>query len=267
VLSAVEFDVVWEALGLGPTPVVLNLASPGRTHTERRHIVAATWADLRPRGLAGPRGPEPGLVRLLRLLAAPGFRMEVRAWGAAPARALVAGRPGDGVCARRDGETVVLDSRASLPGAVVGVLTPAVAGPGRAANVPTAALGAAVTSPSGAGLRADLRERGVPPDEAGLVARMLRGIHTRTEVSTVAVDRWGLRSRSADVLGVLDGPRGRYLVTRDGAWTTVAPVDTRRLRHRVAELLDAAGPPGDQSRSPWRMSCRPDSVIEPDRDG
>ena len=44
VLSAVEFDVVWEALGLGPTPVVLQLAVP-RPHTRgtaahrRRRVV------------------------------------------------------------------------------------------------------------------------------------------------------------------------------------------------------------------------------------
>jgi hypothetical protein len=52
----------------------------------------------------------------------------------------------------------------------------------------------------------------------------------------------------------------------------VAPVDDRRLRHRVAALLDTAPPDvvgrtGYQSRSPWRISCRPDSVIEPESDG
>ena len=35
VLTAVEFDVLWEWLGLGATPVVLRLDSPGRTHGER----------------------------------------------------------------------------------------------------------------------------------------------------------------------------------------------------------------------------------------
>jgi hypothetical protein len=51
------------------------------------------------------------------------------------------------------------------------------------------------------------------------------------------------------VLDVLDGPRGRYLVTRspDG-WTTVAPTDARRLRHRIAELLAGARP---SPRSGW----------------
>jgi EspG family len=47
------------------------------------------------------------------------------------------------------------------------------------------------------------------------------------------------------VLGVLDGPRGRYLLTRstgeDGVeWATIAPADDRQLRHRMADLLATA---------------------------
>lgn len=66
VLTAVEFDVLWERLGLGPTPVVLRLESPGRTLTERREVLAAGWQALRDRGLAGPSGPHPELTRLDR---------------------------------------------------------------------------------------------------------------------------------------------------------------------------------------------------------
>ena len=95
---------------------------------------------------------------------------------------------------------------------------------------------------------------------------MLHGVDGRAQVGVLAADPWGALRRSPDVLEILDGPRGRYLVTRSAdGWTTVAPTDARRLRHRVAELL--AGATGGQSRSPWRMSCRPDSVIEPDSDG
>jgi hypothetical protein len=263
VLSAVEFDVVWERLGLGPTPVVLQLASPGRTHAERRRLVADTWAALRVRGLVGPRGPEPALDGLLRLLAGPAERVELRAWGCLRTRAVAAGRDDAGVLARRCGDAVTVEPCASPPSAVVGLLPPAPPGPGRAAAVPTAALTAARARPSGAGLRADLLDRGAAPDEAGPMAWMLHGLHARAQLGALAPDGWGALRRSPGVLEVLDGPRGRYLVTRtaDG-WTTVAPTDGRRLRHRVAELLETA-----QSRSPWRMSCRPDSVIEPDSDG
>lgn len=264
VLSAIEFDVVWEGLGLGSTPVALRLPSPGRTHTERQHIVADAWARLRGRGLAGPAGPESGLERQMRLLATPAVRIELRAWGPVTVRAVVAGRAEEGVLARRRGDAVLLQTCMSLPAAVVDVLPPARAGPGRAANVPTAALTAALGSPSGAGLRADLVERGVPPTEAGPVARMLHGVVGRAELGVATADRWGVPHRSPQVLGVVDTWGGRYLIVRSGGWTTVAPVDARRLRHRVAELLAGTDP---QSRSPWRISWRPDSVIEPDSDG
>jgi hypothetical protein len=266
VLSTVEFDVIWERLGLGPTPVVLQLPSPGRTHTERRRIVADAWAALRDRGLAGAAGPEPALDRLLRLLARPSERLELRAWGYSPIRAVAAGHDDEGVLARRQGEGVVIEHCTSLPGAIVALLPTAPPGPGRAASVPTATLTAALDRPSGAGLRADLLDRGVSPDEAGVVTRMLHGIGARAQLGALAADRWGALRRSAEVLDVLDGPRGRYLVTRgDDGWTTVGPTDDRRLRHRVAELLATAR--HSQSRSPWRISCRPDSVIEPDSDG
>ncbi len=269
VLSAVELDVVWDGLGLGPTPAVLRLDSPGRTHSERRRVVADAWARLRARGLADPRGPEPELDRLLRLLAAPTERVELRAWGRTTVRAVAAAHDGTGALARRRGDAVVLQPCASLPAAVVDLLPAAPPGPGRAARVPTAALTAAHDRPSSGGLRADLIARGGTPDEAGPFAQMLRGVDGRAQFGVLAPDRWGVLRRSADVvdvLDVLDGPRGRYLVTRgvDG-WTTVAPTDGRRLRHRVAELLAVCS--GGQSRSSWRMSCRPDSVIEPDSDG
>jgi len=263
VLTAVEFDVVWEALGLGPTPVVLQLASPGRTHTERRHIVAGAWKALQARGPMWRSDVE----RLLRLLARPSACVELRAWGRAGVRAVAVARPdGTGVLARRRDGGVALEPCTSLPAAVVGLLPAATAGPGRAAVVPTAALEAAGARPSGAGLRTDLIDHGAAPDEAGPVARMLYGVDGRAQVRVLSVDAGGVLRRSPGVLEILDGPRGRYLLSRgaDG-WTTVAPTDARRLRHRVADLLAAAM--GCQSRSPCRMSWRPDSVIEPEMDG
>jgi hypothetical protein len=271
VLSAVEFDVVWDGLGLGPTPVVLSLASPGRSHTERRRIEAGGWTALRERGLAGPGGLESELERLLRLLAVSPVRLELRAWWPAMIRAVAAGDEETVVLARRADDAVVLEPCTSLAD-VAGVLPPGTAGPGRAANVPTAELDGALRRPSGAGLRADLVERGVTPAEAGLASRMLDGVDRRGQIDAVVADRWAAPQRWGEGIGVLEGPRGRYLTTRshadDGtAWTTIAPTDDRRLRQRVADLVDDARAGQPQSRSPWRISCRPDSVIEPDSDG
>src|SRR3981189_2829157 len=78
VLTAVEFDVLWEWLGLGATPVVLRLDSPGRTHSERRGNVASGWQGLRQRGLADLSGPDPEVVRLMHLLAVPTHQVELR---------------------------------------------------------------------------------------------------------------------------------------------------------------------------------------------
>ena len=244
VLTAVEFDVLWERLELGPTPVVLRLESPGRTHAERREVQACGWRALRERGLAGPSGPDPELTRLLHLLARPAEQLELRGWWGRSVRAVAAGRPGAGVLALRQDDTVTLGPCASLPSGLLGELPGARPGPGRATTVPTAVLVAATGAPD-VGLRASLIARDVPATEAGLLTRMLAGTGRRAQIVAMAGDRWGVLRRSGGVLGVLDAPRGRYLLTRtigeDGAeWTTVAPTDDRSLRHRVAELLAGA---------------------------
>ena len=118
-LSAVEFDVVWRGAGLGAPPAVLRLASPGRTHTARRHIEAKAWAALGDRGPAWSAGADPDVERLLHLLAEPAIQVEVRAWGTATVRAALAGGTDDAVLAQRSGDAVVLTPCPSLAGAAV----------------------------------------------------------------------------------------------------------------------------------------------------
>lgn len=241
-LGTAEFDVVWEHLGLGATPVVLRLPSPGRTHAERREIEAVCWSSLRGRGLAGPDHLDAGLADLLRALAAPAQRLELRSWLGRGVRALAAGHDGTGVLAVRHDDAVVLRTCESLTVALLSVLPPAPAGPGRAASAPTALLRAAAEESRRTGLRAALVTRGIAPTESGLLATMLRATGGQAQIVASAPDRWGTLRRHPDVLTLIDGPRGRYLLTRssadDGAeWTTVAPADARRVHHRVAELL------------------------------
>jgi hypothetical protein len=87
----------------------------------------------------------------------------------------------------------------------------------------------------------------VPLTEARVLDRMLSSVERRAQVVALveSTPGGGLR-RHGGVVGVLDGPAGRYLVTRSTApdgtdWITVAPCDPRRLRHRVAGLLPLTG--------------------------
>jgi hypothetical protein len=256
VLTLAEFDVVWRTLGLGAPPVVLQIPSPGRTHTARRRVEAQAWTALRDRGLAEAAGPTPGLDLLVRLLAAPLLRVDLRAWGTPTVRAAVAANRDYGVLAQRHDEAVVLQECLSISGAVIGLLAHGRPGPGRAATVPSAELEAALHHPSGAGLRADLVDRGIDREEAGLIAHMLHGIDRRAQIAVLVPDRWAVLHRSEVLVEVLDAPRGRYLLKRsrgaDGAmWTSIAPVDDRRLRQRLAELVE----PGDDPLSPGRRAA------------
>ncbi|WP_433556749.1 ESX secretion-associated protein EspG [Pseudonocardia xinjiangensis] len=242
VLTAVEFDVLWERLRLGPTPVVLRLESPGRTRAGRRELQAAGWQALRRRGLAGPSGPDPGLTRLLHLLARPAEQLELRGRWQHRVRAVAAGGPDACVLAVRQDATVTLGAHGSLPVALLRALPHVPPGPGRAATVPSAVLS---TAAPGLGLRTALLAGKVAPADAGLLARMVTGIDAGAQIVALSADRWGVLRRAGGVLAILDGPRGRYLMTRsageDGVeWTTVAPTDPRRLGHRVSELLTAA---------------------------
>ncbi len=205
-------------------------------------MLRSGWQALRDRGLAGPSGPDPEVARLLRLLSRPARQLELRGTWSRPVRAVAAGGPGSGVLAVRQDATVVLESCGWLPAAVLGVLPVAGPGPGRAATVASNVLTAALGDP-GPGLRAALLARDVPGPDAGLLARMLTTGPGRAQIVALVTDTTGVARRAGGVLGVLDGPGGRYLHTRttgaDGVeWSTVAPVDGRGLRHRTAALIE-----------------------------
>jgi hypothetical protein len=241
VLTVVEFDVLWERLGLGPSPAVLQLASPGRTASERRDVLRAGWQGLRERGLAGPSGPDPEAARLLGLLARPSQQLELRGSWSRPVRAVAAMDAGAGVLAVRQDATITLAACSSLPSALHDVLPAAPPGPGRAASVPSAALAAALAEHR-TGLRAALIAQGVPGPDAGLLQRMLAPGPGHAQVVAVTADAAGMARRAGGILGILDGPGGRYLMTRllgaDAVeWSTLAPADARSVRHRMGVMI------------------------------
>lgn len=246
VLTAVEFDVLWEWLGLGATPVVLRLSSPGRTHEERRRIVAAGWDGLRKRGLADLDGADPEIVRAMHLLAAPTEQVELRMRLGRELRVLAAGRGGAAALAVRQDETVTLGGSTDPVAAALGALPPEPAGPGGSVTLPSSDLESATGRAAGPhGVAEALVARGVPACDAALLDGVLRAGTRRGQLSVLAADPWGVLHRHRKVLGLVDTMRGRYLMHREPSadgieWTTLAPVDLVRLRHRVRLLLDEA---------------------------
>lgn len=243
VVSSVEFDVVWEWLGLGAAPVVLRLDSPGRTHTERRQIVDAGWQGLRQRGLANLTGPEPELVRLMHLLAAPTSQIELRMRLDRELRAIAAGRPGTAALAVRRDDTVTLSALTQPVLGVVNTMPTIGTGAGHSVTLPSADLDAASNAAAGGEPIAEtLHQHGLDRADAELVSSILGGVTGRGQLSALSADNWGVLHRSPRVIGVLDTRYGRYLTQRDVAadgseWTTLAPVDAVRLRYRIEELL------------------------------
>lgn len=238
VLTDVEFDVLCTRLGFGPGPVALRLPSPGRTAIERRDVERAGWQGLRDRGLVSAAGPDPETVRLMRLLARPSRRYEMRASWTRSVRAVAAGGPDAGVLAVRQDATITLQPCGSLSSALLGVLPAAGPGPGPACSVPSAALAAVLSGP-GACRPATLAARGVSAADAGLLSRMLARVPGRAQIVALVADGNGV-TRRGGVLAVLDGPDGRYLLTRTTGvdaveWSTVTPVDHGRLRHLLEE--------------------------------
>ena len=255
-LTDVEFDVLWEDLTRADPdhrpPPALRLDSPGRSHAERGRVRAAAWQALRDRGLVGASDADPGLLRALRPLLRPARQLELRARWGGRLRAVAAGRDGVGALAVRAGNTVLVAGCDSLPVALLGVLAPGPPGPGPAGTVPSSAL--APTDPPAA-----------PPvaAEARRLRRVLAAVERRAQVVALVESPPGDGlARRGGVIGVLDGPRGSYLVTRavgsDGTeWITVAPCHPRRLRHLVAGLLPPWPPATSGRPAPGRPPPRP----------
>lgn len=258
-LSAVEFDVLVEHLDLSPVPLVLAVPSPGRTHSERNRIVADAWRALTDRGLADSTTPHPELAAQLRVLARPDREVDARLWLGRSVRALAASATGGerAVLAVKDGDAITMHPAAAsgLPRQALSALPEAPAGPGRSVSVRSADLDAAAAESGNDvhGLTAALHTRGVRRDDAAAVTDMVRGARSHGQFGAAARDHLGNRVRAGHVVGVFDTDRGRYLQLRRSTpsgeeWSTLAPVDSRRLLAQVEELLAECGPEAPTAR-------------------
>ncbi|GGU64775.1 ESX secretion-associated protein EspG [Lentzea flava] len=251
VISTLEFDVLWEHLGLETMPLVLKVPSPGKTREERREIEDQVWRQLGARGLGGPRALDPTLEDLLHVLNRPQQEIDARMWlNERSVRLLAAGKGQAGVLAVMDsGQLVLRPAEAGgLPREALTALPAAPAGEGHSITLPSADLDAAAASASSPEeLEAALRSRGLRGDDAHTLAEMVRDASHRGQFGAAARDKWGKRVRPDRVVAFYDTPKGRYLQMRravDGQppWSTITPVDYRRLHHHLVELLaEAAG--------------------------
>lgn len=249
-LSTLEFDVLAEHLGIEAMPLVLKVPSPGRTRTERAELVGSAWDSLSARALGRPGRLDPELERMLRLLARPRCEVDGRLWFGRSIRVLAAGTgSGDSeqaVLAVKDGDTLTLRPAAAtgLPREAVSRLPALRAGPGRSVTLRSADLDAAAAEASDdiETLRTTLRRYGIRTDDAGTLTRMVGEVGARGQFGAAARDRRDRRIRAAHVVGFFDSPHGRYVQLRRESpsgdpWSTVAPVDSRRLIGHVEELL------------------------------
>lgn len=244
-LSALEFDVVWEHLGLPEMPVVLGVPSPGRTGAERGALVEQAWEGIAARGLGRQVGLHPLLLRHLEVLAKPEVEVDARTWTGGETRALVAAAGGSGVHAMLAGGTLTFRAvePSGLASTVLGALPDRGAGPGRSVTLPSADFEAAAsTENTRESFAAALVARGLREDDAGTLVTMISEVAAQGQFGAAARDGLGRRHRADRAVSYFETAQGRYVQvkrSRDGAppWTTIAPADRRRLSQHVDEMV------------------------------
>ncbi|MFB9902862.1 ESX secretion-associated protein EspG [Allokutzneria oryzae] len=241
-LTAIELDVCWEVLGLGETPLQLELPSPGGTWEQRRYLTGQVLATLARRGLAHAGALHPGLENDLRHLAQARWIADARvAIDGRCVRAIATAWSRQGVLLVRDDEHVRLrrTSDSAVLGELVAVAGQVRAGSGHSVNVGAEAFQTVTAgAPASEHVLADrLIDRGENPREMRALAWMCSGV--------TAVGQFGIvtgHRRAAQVIGFHDTPTGRYLQIRNNAWLTIAPADNNLLAARLRELLDRSLP-------------------------
>lgn len=249
--SPIEFDFLWESLGIGEVPYPLRLRSHGATVNERVQLRRQTLADLARRGIVDGRGQvEPRLAE--------GFEVLTAATRSVDAVHLVErGRPLIGALVGAidgQGSLLVQDERGvrmhqvpadALASTIVSLLPPAPRGKERSITIPAEEL---VT---GAG--ADFMRRSPGPGANGSISdddrKALARLHAEPrsrggQIGANVRSEAGTKSR-APALSWFDADSGRYLTqASEGAdgreWITIAPADAAGLRHRIGEMLLSA---------------------------
>jgi hypothetical protein len=247
VLSALEFDVIWESERLPARHVAVDVPSPGKTHTERAALVRKTWAGLESRGLAEGGRAVPELADQVILLAHPEVSVDVWVWAGREVKAFAAlsGRRAQ-LAVIDEGKVWLIPARdTSLAESAVSVAGDMVAGIGRSVSLPNDVVGAADKESAGDTKKfiTTLEARGVALGDAQAMTAMLSGITTRGQFGAEKRHRDQRVVRADRVVAFHDTADGRYLdlvrPSTDGRlWCTVTPADNQRLASCVWELLE-----------------------------
>lgn len=244
VLSLTEFEVSWELLALGETPIQLDPPYVGGTFEQRREVVAAVGRELCRRGLGDGVGPHPALAEQLRLLADPDLTLDVRFRTDELVAGVASCRGRDCVLAVRHGGEIAmlrLPAEAAAPALVelIGQVRP---GPGAPVTVPAAVLEAASTAAPHDPVRFtdELVRRGVPHPDAGLLVRMCSGVHRWGQFGAAARSPSGWRRRAPYVVGTHHSADGSFRQLRRGEAVSIAPLSAAELLTDLHRLADAA---------------------------
>lgn len=246
VLSKLEFDVLWESEKLPPPHEALTVPSPGRTHTERRKLVAKAFADLEERGLAERGRAVPDLVDQLNLLAHPQLAIDSWVWTDHRISSLAVVAGSSALLAAVDGPDVWLipARETSIAEAAVSIAGDVLAGPGFSVSLPTDVLAAADAEARGDVrlFASELTGKGVSGADAKTLSDMVRDMNVRGQFGVTRMQRDQRMLRADRVVAFHDTSRGRYVhlvkPNNDGRmWSTVTPADSRRLASCVQELM------------------------------
>ncbi|MGH3937184.1 MAG: ESX secretion-associated protein EspG [Pseudonocardiaceae bacterium] len=251
-LSAVQWEMLTESLGLEGYPAPIQVRSAGRAGVEAAQLRAEANAELGQRGLVRAGRVQPDLEAALRLLHWPACwvaSMWLPDEATDQAVRVIAARKGAvGVCAlqRPDqpGATLLeIIPADGLASAVVGKLPPHPPGRSPAVTVP----GQQRAEPNGTILVTSSSARTRTQRAAAAATAILEHSHVRAGQIVVSARDSSGRVRRSEVLRWCDNPDGRYQVTLSHSpggpeWLAVHPADPQRLGESVERLLASVQP-------------------------
>ncbi|WP_156758497.1 ESX secretion-associated protein EspG [Actinokineospora pegani] len=246
-LTDVEFDLTWEALGLGERPYPIEFPSFGETDDARAQLRAEVVAALTAKGLHDGHELAPALEDDLLMLARNDYSVDALIAVGVPLRVLGVARGAKSVLAVQSGPEI----RVGAPGPggiaveLAGMLPEAPPGPGNPVTLPKQLFHDAIDAYAAGGF-AHLEHA---LNRGGVAGRDLRTVTTLVEsarsgggqIAANALDRVGRRTRTP-VLNWFDTTHGRYAVLTapqpDGSsWLTITPADARTLTDHIRRLV------------------------------